>query len=151
MFELVIWPQEVTLIRWTQPSVRSAFGNVFVNIWPRALPWSRGCRRCPPPCSPPALPPPALRLYASPCTTVVFLWISFSWCHSLLELRTSPWWLAMYVPSSTQIVKGSSMLSRSSPRSILLSPLSNVQHFRGCCLWKNFKSSIPWPATGRCT
>ena len=23
-----------------------------------------------------------------------------------MELRTSPWWLAMYVPSSTQIVKG---------------------------------------------
>ena len=24
-------------------------------------------------------------------------------------------------------------------------------HFRGCCLWNNFNSSIPWPATGRCT
>ena len=23
-----------------------------------------------------------------------------------MEFRTSPWWLAMYVPSSTQIVKG---------------------------------------------
>ena len=31
VFELVIWPQEVTLVRWTQPSarVRCAFGNVF--------------------------------------------------------------------------------------------------------------------------
>ena len=62
---------------------------------------------CPPPSCPSCPPPRCLcRTSAPPCTTCVVVLTTFAWCHSLLELSSSPLWLAMKVPSSTSLVKG---------------------------------------------
>ena len=56
----------------------------------------------------PWLPPPArcCTTSAPPWTTSVLVLTTLAWCHSLFELRSSPLWLVMKVPSSTSLVNG---------------------------------------------
>ena len=63
--------------------------------WPQAL------SALPPPC---LSPPWSLPTSAPPCTTCMLVRITFAWCLSLFELRISPSWLHIKVPSSTHIV-----------------------------------------------
>ena len=46
------------------------------------------------------------RISAPPWATLTVVLITLAWCHSLLEFKSSPRWLEMYVPSSTNLVKG---------------------------------------------
>ena len=46
------------------------------------------------------------RISAPPWATLTVVLIALAWCHSLLEFKGSPRWLEMYVPSSTNLVKG---------------------------------------------
>ena len=61
-------------------------------------------------------PPRGLVSYSSSCrsedlsSTLVdsggCSYITFAWCHSLLEFNSSPRWLEIKVPSSTSLVNG---------------------------------------------
>ena len=55
--------------------------------------------------SPPPLPA-GWSTSAPPCVTLVVVRMTLAWCHSLLEFNSSPWWLEIYVPSSTNLVNG---------------------------------------------
>ena len=56
----------------------------------------------------PWLPPPAwcCTTSAPPWTTSVLVLTTLAWCHSLFELRSSPLWLVIKVPSSISLVNG---------------------------------------------
>ena len=115
-----VWAKKVRVSNTSTTSKKSQLVFKKIIYWPRALlcPPARGWSPTRPPCPPagpphpPAGPPrplPApscLTVSAPPWTTLVVVRITFAWCHSLFELRSSPLWLEMYVPSSTHIVNG---------------------------------------------
>ena len=48
--------------------------------------------------------PTGWRISAPPWATLTVVLITLAWCHSLLEFKSSPRWLEMYVASSTNLV-----------------------------------------------
>ena len=70
-----------------------------LSHWPQAAtlpPWGRP--------TPP--PPPCWSTSAPPWITFVVVLTSLAWCHSFFEFKSSPLWLEINVPSSTNRVSG---------------------------------------------